>query len=94
MRTPAAPSDESDRVMRHLPDRVRGDSGGTAYPCVVKGDDPPVRAQGVDQRRIPAVEVAAEMLEKYERYLALARVAVGVVDTIGRDRACVSRGRK
>jgi hypothetical protein len=34
--------DESDRVMRHLPDRVRGDAGRTAYPCVVKGDDPPV----------------------------------------------------
>ena len=76
--------DEIDRVVRHLPDRVRGVSGRTAYPGIVKGDDPPVRGQGVDQRRIPAVEVAAEMLEQDERYLALARIAVGVVDAAGR----------
>ncbi len=35
-----------------------------------------------DQRRIPVVEVSSEMVEQDQRYLAPARVAVGVLDTI------------
>jgi len=76
--------DEGDRVVRHLLDRGRRHPGRAADPGVVERHDAPVGSQVVDQRRIPAVEVPAEVLEQDERQLALAGLAVRVVDAVRR----------
>jgi hypothetical protein len=43
---------------------------------------PPAGRQRVDQRRIPAVEVPAEMLQQDKRHPAVSRLAVRVVDAV------------
>jgi hypothetical protein len=85
--------EEGDGVVRHLPDDVRRGSGGTADPGVVECDDPPGRGQRVDQRGIPVVQVSPEVLEKDQRYRALARVAVRVVDAVRSAHHLVRKAR-
>jgi hypothetical protein len=77
--------EERDGVACHLLHRVRRCPGGATDPGVVEGDDPPGRGQRVDQRGIPVVEVAAEVLEQDQRHviLAAAGVAVRIVDAVG-----------
>ena len=74
--------DERDGFPRHLSHGARCRSRGAADARVVEGDDPPACCQGVNQRRIPAVEVAAEVLEQDQRQgavgLATALAAGGV----------------
>jgi hypothetical protein len=70
----------------HLLDGVRGGAGGAAHPGTVERDDPPRRGQRVDQRRIPVVQVPAEVLEQDQRHAVLAAAAgvtVGVVNAVG-----------
>jgi hypothetical protein len=76
--------DERDRVPRRLLDRVRGRAGRAADASVVIGDHPAGRRQRVDQRRIPGVEVAAEVLEQQERdrSVVTAGVPVRIVDAV------------
>jgi hypothetical protein len=80
--------EERDGVTGHLFHRVRCGPGGAADSGVVEGDDPPGlpgRGQRVDQRGIPAVKVAAEVLEQDQRRVTLAAgIAVRVVDAVGR----------
>ena len=79
--------DKRDRFPRHLSHGARCRSRGAADARVVEGDDPPACCQRVNQRGIPAVEVAAEVLEQHQRQGAAGLatgVAVGVVDAIGR----------
>ena len=78
--------EERDGVARHLLDGVRGGAGGAADSGVVERHDPPGRRQRVDQRRVPVVEIPAEVLEQDQRHrtLAAAGVAVGVVHAVGR----------
>ena len=60
-------------------------AGGAADSGVVERHDPPRLRQRVDQRRVPVVEIAAEVLEQDQRHrtLAAAGVAAGIVDTVG-----------
>jgi hypothetical protein len=76
--------EERDGVAGHLPDGLRGGAGGAADPGVVERHDPPGRRQRLDQRRVPVVQVPAEVLEQDQRHRALAAagVAVGVVDAV------------
>jgi hypothetical protein len=85
--------EERDRVAGHLLDGVRGGSGGTADSGVVEGHDPPGRRQRVDQRRIPVVQVPAEVLEQDQRHRALpaAGVTVGIVDAVSGSNQLVGK---
>ena len=78
--------DECDRFPRHLFHGARCRPRRAADARVIEGDDPPACCQRVNQRGIPAVEVAAEVLEQDQRQGAAGLatgVAVGVVDAIG-----------
>ena len=83
--------EEGDRVVRHRLDGVRRRTGRAADADVVEGDHAPPRGKLVDQRGIPVVEVAAEVLQQHERHLALTEVAVGVLDPV-RGRNSFRRG--
>ena len=64
---------------------VRGGADGAADSGVVERDDPPRGGQRVDQRRVPVVQVLADVLEQDQRrpvLVAAAGVAVGVVDAV------------
>ena len=74
--------DERDRVLCHLGHGARCGSGGTTDAGVVEGHDRPGRGQRVDQRRIPVVQVAAEVLQEDQRDRAFAELAVRVVDAV------------
>jgi hypothetical protein len=77
--------DECDGVASHRLDGVRGGTGGAAHPGVVERHDPPARRQRVDQRRVPIVQVPAEVLKQDQRHPTLARacITVGIVDAVG-----------
>ena len=77
--------DERDGIARHLLDGVGGGAGGAADSGVVERHNPPGRRERVDQRRVPVVEIPAEVLEQDQRHrtLAAAGVAAGVVDAVG-----------
>jgi hypothetical protein len=70
-----------------------------AHAGVIEGHDPPARHQCVDQRRVPAVEIPAEVLQQNQRHLTVAGLAVGVLDAVRsadelvRER-CVRRGHR
>ena len=74
---------------------VRGGAGGAADSGVVERHDPPGGGQRVDQRRIPVVEIPAEVLQQDQRRRALAAagVAVGVLDAVGRADSLVGKLR-
>ena len=55
--------DEGERVASHVGHVVGNDSGRAADAAVVEQDDFAILGEPVDQRRVPAVEVAAEVLE-------------------------------
>jgi len=85
--------DDADRIGegRNLPcglgDRVRGHAGGRADAGVVHEDDLVLGRQGIDERRVPVVDVAAEVLQHQQRHLAgPAESPVGVGDAVGRPR--------
>ena len=78
--------DEGDRVVGHRLDRVRRRAGRGADADVVERDHASIRGERVDERGIPVVEVAAEVLQQDERHLAFTEVAVRVLDrVVGRD---------
>ena len=55
---------EGDDLPCGLGDRVRGQAGGGADAGVVDEDDLPLGRQGIDERRVPVVYVAAKVLEQ------------------------------
>ena len=65
--------EERDRVVRHRLDGVRRAAGRGADADVVEGDDASLRGERVDQRGVPVVEVAAEVLQQDERHIASPR---------------------
>jgi hypothetical protein len=78
--------EEGDRVVGHGFDCVRRRTGRRPDADVVERDHASLRGEGVDQRGIPVVEVAAEVLEQDERHIAVTEVAVRVLDRVaGRD---------
>ena len=61
-------------------------AGRGADADVVERDHASIRGERVDERGVPVVEVAAEVLQQDERHITLAEVAVGVLDRVaGRD---------
>jgi hypothetical protein len=74
--------DEGDRAVSHRLDRVGRDAGGAAHADVVERGDASLRCEIVDERGVPVVEVAAEVLQQHERHLAGAELAVGVLDPV------------
>jgi hypothetical protein len=68
-----------------LGDRVRGQAGGRTDADVVDEDDLALGRQGIDERRVPVVEVAAEVLQHQQWHVAgLAEPPIGVGDAVGR----------
>ena len=61
-------------------------AGGGTDAGVVDQDDLALRSERIGQRRIPVVQVAAEVLEHHERQLGRApEAAVGELDARGLD---------
>ena len=70
----------------HRPHGVRRAAGRGADPDVVEGDHTSMCGERVDERGVPVVEVAAEVLQQDERNLSATDVAGRVLDPIlGRD---------
>jgi hypothetical protein len=74
--------DEGDGVVSHGFDRARRPAGGGADADVVEGDHASIGGELIDQRGIPVVEVAAEVLQQDDRHITLTQVAVGVLDPV------------
>jgi hypothetical protein len=58
--------EEGEGPGRHRGDRTRGVAGRAAHARVVEQDDLALGCDRVDQRRIPVVEVPAEMLKEHQ----------------------------
>ena len=74
--------EEGDRVVRHRLDGARRPAGRGADADVVEGNHASIRGERVDQRRVPVVEVAAEVLQQDERHITFTEVAVRVLDPV------------
>src|SRR5262245_54537074 len=73
-------------MVSHRFDGARRRAGRSRYTDVVERDHAPLRGELVDEGGIPVVEVAAEVLQQNEWYIAVTEVAVGVLDPVfGRD---------
>ena len=74
--------DEGDRTVSHRLDRVRGRAARRGDSDIVERDYASLRGESVDHRRVPVVEVSAKVLQRDERNVARANVAVGVLDAV------------
>jgi hypothetical protein len=78
--------EEGDRVVRHCFDGPRRRAGRGSDADVVERDHSSIRSERVDERGVPVVEVAAEVLQEDQWHLTFAEVAVRVLDrVVGRD---------
>ena len=59
-------------------------AGRPADAGVVEGHDPAARGQRVDQRRVPVVEVSAEVLEQHQRHRPRTRTVPALVSPVSR----------
>src|SRR5258707_13893536 len=76
-------------MFRHLRDRRRSFSSGSANARIVKENHLMIRSKAVGYVRIPAVNVGVEVPEKKQRNRArFAESAVGVTDAIGLNKLC------
>ena len=75
--------EERDGIARHLLNRAGSRPVRSADTGVVERDDPTVARERINERRIPVVKVAAEVLQQHQRHCADADVTVGVVETVG-----------
>ena len=74
-------------------DRARRPAGRGADADVVERDHASIGGERVDERRVPVVEVAAEVLQQDQRHLTVTEVAVRVLDrVVGRDSSSRSVG--
>ena len=70
---------ESNTVARHLHDRVRRFASRTRNARIVKQYDLMVRCETVRDRRVPAIHVGVEVLQKEQRNRpCLAETTVGI----------------
>ena len=71
--------------LRHVLDRGRRGAAGRADAYVVEKDHLAFGGDRVDERGVPVVDVAAEVLQKDDRCTGcgVAEAAVGVVDAVG-----------
>src|ERR1700731_4304802 len=85
-------SAESNAMFRHLRDRGRSFSSGSANARIVKENHLMIRSKAVGYVRIPAVHVGVEVLQKEQWNRArFAESAVGVTDVIGLNKLCGDR---
>ena len=78
--------EEGDGIVAHRLDRVGRPAGGRADAGVVEGDHTAISRERIDERGVPIVEIAAEVLQENKRCLARSQIAVGVLDrVVGRD---------
>src|SRR5271169_809411 len=67
-------------------------SSRISHPGVVKQNDVMIRCEAVRNRRVPAIHVGVEVLQKKKRSLACpTETAVGVTNTIGLNELCRNR---
>jgi hypothetical protein len=85
--------EERNRVVGHRLNRVRRPARRSGDADVVERDHPSIRRECVDERGIPVVEVAAEVLEQDELHIALTDVAVGIFDSVFRCHSLDGRAR-
>src|SRR4051795_11019761 len=86
--------DEGDRISSHIGEVLWNDACRAADPAVVDQDYLAVPRQAVDEQRVPAVEVAAEVLQHHQRQrirLSLAEAAIGERDLAYRQRKVLGR---
>src|SRR6201987_1694533 len=74
--------DESNGIAGHLLDCVGSVSGRGPDARIVERYDAPLSGQGVDQGRVPILQIAAEVLQQYQRDCAGADFTVGVGDAV------------
>ena len=74
--------EEVDGTVSHGLDGVRRRAGRGGDADVVERNDASIRGERVDERGIPVVEVPAEVLQQNERDVAVAEVAVRVLDPV------------
>jgi hypothetical protein len=74
--------DEGDGVVGHGFDRARRPAGCGADADIVECDHASIGGERIDQRGVPVVEVAAEVLQQNDRHITLTEVAVGVLDRV------------
>ena len=73
--------EELQRTQCRLGNRVRDPSFRPSDPLVVEGDHSPVHGQIIDERWVPVVEVAPEVLEENDGSPVASGVAVGKTQT-------------
>jgi hypothetical protein len=88
--------EEPQRVVRHRGHGARGPTGRSADPGVVEQDHLARGSKGVDERGVPVVEVAAEVLQQHERRGAgrVAEPPIRVRDAIGGFDSAVGGGEQ
>src|SRR5258708_7478897 len=74
--------EECDRVAGHLCHGVRRRAAGTADARVVEQVHSPPYCECVDQRGVPEVEIAAEVLEQDQGHRVVPELAERVVDAV------------
>src|SRR4051794_12912085 len=72
--------DEAQDVAGHVLDVVGHETGRGADAAVVEQDDLAVRGETVDQRGVPVVQVAAEVLQAHQRWRVAPAVAEAAID--------------
>src|SRR5215831_10339185 len=83
---------ESNAMLHHLHDRVRRFSSQGSNACIVKQNDLVVRCEAVRDRRIPAIHVGVEVLQKEQRNRSwLAETTVGITNAFGFNELCRDR---
>ena len=86
--------DEGDRIPCHIRDVLWNRAGRATDAAVVQEDDLAVPREAVDEQRVPAVEVAAEVLQHHQRQrvrLGIPEAAIGERDVAYLDRKVLGR---
>src|SRR6202041_610992 len=85
-------SAQSNAMFRHLRNRGRSFSSGSANARIVKENHLMIRCKAVGYLRIPAVHVGVEVPQKEQRNRArFAESAIGEADAISLDKPCRDR---
>src|SRR4029077_843325 len=83
---------ESNAILRHLHDRVRRFSSRSRNARIVKQNDFMIGCEAVRYRRIPAIHVRVEVLQKEQRNRpCFAETTVGVTSALSLNKLCRDR---
>src|SRR4029077_6462510 len=80
---------ESNAMVRHLPRRIRRFASRSPNARIVKENDLMIRCEAVRDRRVPAIHVGVEVLQKEQRDRSrLTKTTVYITDSIGFSKSC------